>query len=68
MGLIVAFSLGLATALSLLGVLLVRSRGLVEHFGGVGQRTQRLLPLGSAIIVTVLGAGMAVKAVLAYLS
>jgi hypothetical protein len=34
----------------------------------VDQRTQRLLPLGSAVIVTVLGVGIAVQGVLAYLS
>jgi nickel/cobalt transporter (NicO) family protein len=68
MGLIVAFSLGLATVLSLIGLLLVRSRGLVDHLGALGQHTQQLLPLGSAIIVTMLGTVMSAKAVLAYLS
>ena len=33
-----------------------------------GQRTQRLLPLGSAIVVTALGAAITAKAVLTYLS
>jgi ABC-type nickel/cobalt efflux system permease component RcnA len=68
MGLIVAFSLGLAAVLSLIGLLLVRSRGLVDHLGALGQHTQQLLPLGSAIIVTMLGTVMSAKAVLAYLS
>jgi hypothetical protein len=35
----------------------------------MGQRTQRLLPLGSAIVVTALGAGISAQGVvLAYLS
>ena len=63
-GLIVAFSLGLA---AVLGLLIVRSSGLVDHLGNLGQRTQRLLPLGSAIIVTVLGMVISAKGVLAYL-
>ena len=66
-GLIVAFSLGLAAILCLLGLLIVRSSGLVDHLGKMGQRTQRLLPLGSAIIVTVLGMVISAKGVLAYL-
>ncbi len=66
-GLIVAFSLGLAAVLCLLGLLIVRSSGLVDHLGQMGRRTQRLLPLGSAIIVTVLGLVISAKGVLAYL-
>lgn len=68
MGLILAFSLGLATVLSLIGLLLVRSRGLVDHLGAMDQGTQRLLPLGSALVVTALGVGISAKGVLAYLS
>jgi nickel/cobalt transporter (NicO) family protein len=66
MGLIVAFSLGLAAVLCLLGLLIVRSSGLVDHLGAAGRRAQRLLPLGSAVIVTVLGIAISAKAVLAY--
>ena len=68
MGLIVAFSLGLAAVLCLLGLLIVRSSGLVDRLGTVGRRTQRLLPLGSAVIVTGLGMAISAKAALAYLS
>jgi hypothetical protein len=64
-GLIAAFSLGLAAVLCLL---IVRSSGLVDHLGKMGQRTQRLLPLGSAILVTILGMVISAKGVLAYLS
>jgi hypothetical protein len=49
----------------LIGLLLGRSRGIVDHFGATGRPAQRLLPLGSAVIVTVLGAGISVKGVLA---
>ena len=68
MGLIVSFSLGLAAVICLLGLLIVRSSRLVNRLGQLGQRTQQLLPLGSAIIVTVLGTLMSAKAVLAYLT
>lgn len=66
-GLIAAFSLGLAAVLCLFGLLVVRSSGLVDHLGAMGRRTQRLLPLGSAIIVTVLGMAISAKGMLAYL-
>ena len=68
LGLITAFSLGLATVLCLLGLLLMRARGLVDRLGALGYPSQRFLPLGSALVVTLLGVGMALKGVLAYLS
>ena len=68
LGLIVAFSLGLATMLIMLGVLLVHSRTFVDRLGGLGSVWQRLLPLVSAIIVTLLGAGIALKGLMAYAS
>ena len=68
LGLIVAFSLGLAAVLCLLGLLIVRSSGLVDRLGAIGRRTQRLLPLGSAVVVTVLGLVISAKGVLAYLA
>src|SRR5215210_287042 len=52
LGLIVSFSFGLAAVLIGIGILLVRSRSLVERFGGLGGRWSRVLPLGSAVIVT----------------
>ena len=63
-----AFSLGLAAVLCLLGLLIVRSSGLVDRLGALGRRTQRLLPLGSAVVVTVLGLVISAKGVLAYLA
>ena len=55
LGLIVSFSFGLAAVLIVIGILLVRSRSLLERFGGLGSRWSSALPLGSAVIVTVLG-------------
>ena len=67
LGLIVAFSLGLAAVLCLLGLLIVRSSGLVDNRGTIGRRTQRLLPVGSTIIVTILGVVISTKGALTYL-
>jgi nickel/cobalt transporter (NicO) family protein len=65
LGLITAFSLGLASVLCVLGLLLVRARGLVDRFGALGHRGQGFLPLCSALVVTLLGAGIALRGVLA---
>ena len=61
LGLIVSFSLGLAAVLIGLGVLLVRSRSLVERLGALPGRWSSTLPLVSAVIVTILGAGIVVR-------
>ncbi len=67
LGLIVSFSFGLAAVLIVIGILLVRSRSLVDRLGGVGSRWTTWLPLASAVIVTVLGASMAFGGLAAYL-
>lgn len=67
LGLIVSFSFGLAAVLIAIGLLLVRSRALVERFGGVSHRWSSALPLASAIIVTVLGIGIMVSGLATYL-
>jgi ABC-type nickel/cobalt efflux system permease component RcnA len=67
LGLIVAFSFGLAAVLIVIGVLLVRSRSLVERFGGISSRWSSALPLASAVIVTVLGVGITLSGLAAYL-
>jgi ABC-type nickel/cobalt efflux system permease component RcnA len=59
LGLILAFSAGLALVLITLGLLLVRARWLVERFGGRGAGWQRVLPFASAVIVSLLGAAIA---------
>ncbi|MGC4106735.1 MAG: hypothetical protein QM753_10355 [Thermomicrobiales bacterium] len=61
LGLIVAFSLGLAAVLIGLGILLVRSRALLDRVGSRGGTIQRWLPLLSATVVLVLGIGITVK-------
>ncbi|MFN8539421.1 MAG: hypothetical protein U0232_18325 [Thermomicrobiales bacterium] len=67
LGLIVAFSVGLAAVLIGLGILLVRARALVERFGGRGGRWTSVLPLASAVIVTVLGIGIVLSGLTTYL-
>jgi ABC-type nickel/cobalt efflux system permease component RcnA len=62
--LVIAFSLGLAAVLIALGIVLVRSKGLIERAGGLDARWQRWLPLASAVVVTALGIGLVVKGVL----
>lgn len=61
LGLIVSFSLGLAAVLIALGVLLVRAEARLKRFTRIGGGWQRWLPLGSAVIVMTLGAGMLVN-------
>jgi len=68
LGLIVAFSLGLAAVLIAIGILLVRFRGGLDRLGKPGSHWQRLLPLVSAVIVTVLGVGIALKGLISYIS
>ena len=67
MGLIVSFSFGLAAVLIVIGILLVRSRSLVERFGGNQNRWSMVLPLVSAVIVTVLGIGITLSGLATYL-
>jgi nickel/cobalt exporter len=61
MTMIVAFSLGLATVLTLIGILVVRARGWLERMPLTGALTTRL-PVVSAAIVTVLGLVLLVRA------
>lgn len=69
LGLILAFSLGLAAVLVALGVLLVRSKSGVDRLTGrLGGSWQRLLPLVSAITVTVLGVGVVLKGLMSYVA
>ena len=68
LGMVVAFSFGLAVILIVIGVLLVRSKSLLDKLGGVGGHWQTLLPVVSAAIVTVLGLGIMLKGLLPYLA
>jgi nickel/cobalt transporter (NicO) family protein len=68
LGLIVAFSFGLAAVLIMLGILLVCFRSRMGRLGKSGSSWQRLLPLVSAVIVTLLGTGIVLKGVMAYVA
>lgn len=61
LGLIVAFSLGLALVLIVIGILLVSSKSVLNRISGAGGALQRWLPLGSALVITLLGAGMLIR-------
>jgi ABC-type nickel/cobalt efflux system permease component RcnA len=61
LGMVVSFSFGLAAVLIVIGILLVRARTLLDGVSSAGQRWQTLLPLISAIIVTLLGVGIMLK-------
>lgn len=66
LGLVVAFSFGLALILIIIGVLLVRSKSWLDRRGNYGESWQPLLPLASALMVTLLGLGMVAKGLMPY--
>jgi nickel/cobalt exporter len=68
LGLIVAFSLGLAAVLIAIGILLVRFRGKLDRLGKPESTWRRWLPLVSAVIVTMLGVGIVLKGLMSYVS
>jgi ABC-type nickel/cobalt efflux system permease component RcnA len=63
LGLILSFSFGLAAVLIGFGVLLVRSRTLLTRVDRLPTAWITVLPLVSATVVTVLGAGLILKAI-----
>jgi nickel/cobalt transporter (NicO) family protein len=69
LALIVAFSLGLAAVLIAIGILLVRCKSRwLDRLGKPGDAWQRLLPLVSAVVVTLLGVGIMLKGLTAYIA
>jgi len=68
LALIVAFSLGLATVLIAIGVVLVRFKSRLDRRDKLGNSWRLWLPLASAVIVTSLGVGIALKGLMAYLA
>lgn len=52
---VVTFSLGLATVLIVIGILMVVAKPLIDRYSGNGRFSRRILPIGSAIIVIILG-------------
>ena len=63
--LIIAFSVGLATVLMAIGLLMVYARHFMLRFQGEGRFITRWLPLTSAAIITVLGLAMVIQALVA---
>jgi ABC-type nickel/cobalt efflux system permease component RcnA len=63
--LIVAFSVGLAAVLVVIGVLMVQARRVMARFGEGGPLIQRWLPLTSSAVMTLLGIGIAIQALVA---
>jgi ABC-type nickel/cobalt efflux system permease component RcnA len=63
--LIVAFSLGLAAVLISIGLLTVYARRLIAHLPTDGPIINRWLPVASAAVITLLGAGIAAQALVA---
>ncbi len=65
--LVVAYGVGMAVTLTVAGLLLLRARALLDRRGwslGRGARLVRLLPLGTAGIVVVLGLALVLRGVL----
>jgi len=60
--LIIAFSVGLATVLIAIGLLMVYARRFMSRFQGEGLFITRWLPLTSAATITVLGMAMVIQA------
>jgi nickel/cobalt transporter (NicO) family protein len=60
--LIVAFSVGLASVLITLGLLMVSARQIIVRVQGEGQLLTRWLPLTSAAVITVFGLAMIAQA------
>jgi len=58
--LIVAFSVGLAATLTAIGLLVVWGSRIFDRFGG--GRFVRVVPVGSTILIIVIGAGIAWRA------
>ena len=61
--LIVAFSVGLAAVLVVIGILMVYARRLMTRFREDGPWIQRWLPLTSSAVTALLGLGIALQAV-----
>ena len=59
--LIVAFSVGLASVLIAIGLLMVYARRFMARFQGEGPLIQRWLPLTSSAVITVLGIAIAIQ-------
>ncbi len=63
LSLIVAFSMGLALVLIIIGVLMVKARPLMEKFSGRGRLIQAL-PVVSAVVIVAAGFAMALRSLM----
>lgn len=63
LSLIVAFSMGLALVLIIIGVLMVKARPLMERFSGQGRLIQAL-PVVSAVVIVAAGFAMALRSLM----
>jgi ABC-type nickel/cobalt efflux system permease component RcnA len=61
---LISFSVGLASVLVVIGILLVIAKPLMIRFTGEGKIVNRYLPVASAAVITLLGCGIAVKGLL----
>jgi nickel/cobalt exporter len=63
--LIVAFSVGLAAVLIAIGIVMVYAGRVMARFQGDGPLIRHWLPLASSLVITVLGAGITIQALMA---
>jgi ABC-type nickel/cobalt efflux system permease component RcnA len=63
--LIVAFSMGLAAVLIVMGLIAIYARRMMSRLPAEGPLIQRWLPLASAVMITVLGLAVAVRGLMA---
>ncbi len=61
---LLSFSIGLASVLVAIGILLVVAKPLMARFAGEGKIVTRYLPVASAAVITLLGCGIAIKGLL----
>ncbi len=61
---LVSFSIGLASVLVAIGILLVVAKPMMTRFTGEGKVVTRYLPVASAAVITLLGCAIAIKGLL----
>ena len=64
LSLIVAFSVGLAAVLITIGVLMVTARSFMDRFTSRAGRLTQVLPMVSAVVISVLGVVIAMQALI----
>ena len=61
---LVSFSIGLASVLVAIGILLVVAKPMMTRFTGEGKVVTQYLPVASAAVITLLGCAIAIKGLL----